>query len=292
MRFLIFSLFFCLACHPQKDKIDETEGDFEEKYIYLSHTRLNSNDSVFKKIYNLDLDLYDMLLLGGDLGNKTFEGSLIQHLDSLFDLDSPNTLWSIGNHDKTTDEKFRKHTGKNKYHASSKNNISFIVLDSQDSLSSIIGEQKSFLFNVLDTCKTRDIVILSHKLVFMDKHPVMDKMINQVCNGVKGDCYYCHNPNNFSSEIYPYLLEKKKQGKNIIWVGGDLGVKTSEFEYKDENGIVFLGNGLWFSKKENTILIFSSTQSNLKYRFVAMDTLIKYQNSKFIESLFSNQLRP
>ena len=104
----------------------------------------------------------------------------------------------------------------------------------------------------------------------------MDSKIKQVCNAYKGGCFYCHNPNNFQKEIYPKLLELKKEGKQVLWVGGDLGKRTSEFEYKNEAGIVFLGNGLWYKNNNNNKVLLFSKQKNkaLKYRFVHLDTLI------------------
>ena len=66
----------------------------------------------------------------------------------------------------------------------------------------------------------------------------------------------------------------------MLWVGGDLGKRTSEFEYKDEAGIVFLGNGLWYknynnNNNNNKVLLFSKQKNKaLKYRFVHLDTLI------------------
>lgn len=288
MRCLIISMLLInMACFPQQDAVSNST-EIRKNFIYLSHTRLNTNDSIFNKVYDLNLNYYDMTLLGGDLGNITFKDSLIFHLDKVFDLKNENTLWSIGNHDNTSNEKFFFHTGKNKFNTSVKANTSFITLDSQDSLSSIVGKQREFFFNVLDTIQTKNIVILSHKLVFMDKHPVMDGLINEVCNGIKGDCYYCHNSNNFQSEIYPQLVRVRNSGKNIFWIGGDLGVKTSKLEFIDDNGIVFLGNGLWFLNTENQVLIISSYKSKLEYKFVEIDTLIKYQKPSFINSLFYN----
>jgi hypothetical protein len=286
MRCLIFSvILFFAACSQNRDLIENSKNS-RKNYIYLSHTRLNSNESIFNKVYDLNLKYYDMILLGGDLGNITFKDSLIFHLDSVLDLKNENTLWSIGNHDDTTNENFNIHTGKNKYDYFTDSNATIITLDSQDSLSNIIGKQKKFLFDILDTIQTKNIIILSHKLIFMDKHPVMDSLINKICNGKKGDCFYCHNPNNFQSEIYPKLLKAKRSGKNIYWIGGDLGVKTSSFEFVDNQNIVFLGNGLWFSNQKNSVLIFSSFESNLKYKFVDLDSLIKYQSPRYIDSLF------
>lgn len=254
-------------------------------YIYVSHTRVKTNDSVYKKIYDIDFSKYDMTLLGGDLSMNSFTPDksklILPHLDSIFDFKSPTTLWSVGNHDKTSDRKFYETTLKNKYHAYQKDDVTFITLDSQDSLSSIIGEQKDFLLSTLDTIQTRSVLLMTHKLVFMNDHPVLDGEIHKVCNANKGDCYHCHNANNFYKDIYPKLLEVKARGVQIVWVGGDLGYKTSEFEYIDDMGITFLGNGFWYPKGWNKVLLFSkAVNSELAYSFVHIDSLLNDQKKE------------
>ncbi len=246
------------------------------KYIYLSHTRIDANDGVYNKVYDIDFSKYKMTLLGGDLALNSFANpEITAHLDSLFNFKSPTTLWSIGNHDKTSLKKFYQYTGKQKYNAFQRDDITFISLDSQDSLSSIVGKQKRFLFSVLDSLETKSVVLMSHKLIFMNNHPLLDSKIKDVCNGRKGDCYHCHNVNNFQEEIYPKLLQLKNKGKQVIWIGGDLGYRTSEFEYKDDAGIVFLGNGLWYKKDWNKVLIFSKPEyAPLEYEFVHIDSLL------------------
>ena len=202
---------------------------------------------------------------------------IISHLDSIFDFDNPNTLWSIGNHDNTSKALFREVTGKNKFHSFFRDNITFITLDTQDSLSNIVGEQKEFLFTVIDTLKaTKHLILLTHKLIFMDQHPIMDSMINSICNAGKGSCFYCLNKNNFYHEILPKLIELRNKSIEVICIGGDLGFKTSEFQYIDENGIIFLGNGIGFNKNDNKVLIFTKNNKNpkLNYEFVSIDSLL------------------
>lgn len=260
----------------------ESKASSEDFFIYLSHTRLGTNDSIYKKVYDIDFSKYSFRLLGGDLAKKSFENEkIINHLDSIFDLKSRSTLWSLGNHDNTSDSNFYKYTEKKKYGLYQGQDVSFVILDSQDSLSSIVGNQKQFLFEVLDTVTTSKVIILSHKLIFMDQHEVMDTLINEVCNGKKGDCFYCHNTNNFKKEIYPEILKLHEKGKEVYWIGGDLGGKTSQFEYRDKNGIVFLGNGLWHENNANYVLLFKN-KKRMKYRFVHIDTLLEYQNSDFL----------
>ena len=244
-------------------------------YIYVSHPRINANDRMYGKVYEIDFSKYDMTLIGGDLAQNTFSKSeTTAHRDSIFDFKNPNTLWSIGNHDKTSDKKFYKTTLKKKYHAYQRDDVTFITLDSQDSLSSIVGKQKEFLFAVLDTVTTASVLVMTHKLIFMNDHPVLDSQISKVCNANKGDCFHCHNPNNFYDDIYPKLVALRNKNIQVLWVGGDLGYKTSEFEYVDENGIVFLGNGLWFKKDWNRVLFFSKKDKTpLHYNFVHVDSL-------------------
>lgn len=243
--------------------------------IYLSHTRLEANDSVYKPVYNIDFSKFDMTLLGGDLAANSFANETVtRHLDDTFDFKNPSTLWSIGNHDETTLDRWERATLKKKYNATSIHDITVIVLNSQDSLSSIVGSQKEFLFNTLDSLHTNTIILMTHKLIFMNDHPVMDAMINTSCNAGKGDCFYCHNENNFQDVIYPKLLELKNKGVQVIWVGGDLGYKKSQFEYVDKNGITFLGNGVWYPEEGNKALIFSKQGlSPMTYAFVSLDSI-------------------
>ena len=250
-------------------------------FIYIAHTRLDDNRGIYSKIYDIDFSLYEMTLLGGDLAANSFSNpEIIAHLDSIFDYKSPRTLWSIGNHDNTSKARFLKTTLKEKFHSYEAHDVTFITLDSQDSLSSILNEQKDFLMATLDSITTSSVLIMTHKLIFMNGHSVMDAAIETVCNGRRGDCFHCHNPNNFQSEIAPRLKELQESGVQVIVVGGDLGYKQSSFEYLDPSGIVYLGNGMWYPKDWNSALIFSKLpQKPMSYSFVAIDSLIQNQKS-------------
>ena len=81
------------------------------------------------------------------MAQKSFaDAKIINHLDTVFDIKSKTTLLSLGNHENTSDSIFYKHTKKKKYGLYQDQDVSFIVLNSQDSLSSIVGNQKQFLF--------------------------------------------------------------------------------------------------------------------------------------------------
>ena len=274
--FACVTFFFACNENTMRDLAEDPSS-----FIYVAHTRLDDNRGIYPKIYDIDFSKYEMTLLGGDLAANSFSNAaIIQHLDSVFDYKSPRTLWSIGNHDKTSDARFLKTTLKRKYHAYEAHDVTFITLDSQDSLSSIVNEQKDFLIATLDSLETTTVLIMTHKLIFMNGHPVMDADIEAVCNGRRGDCFHCHNPNNFQSEIAPRLREVQARGVQVIVVGGDLGYKQSSYEYVDPSGIVYLGNGMWYPKDWNSALIFSKRpKTPMSYSFVAIDSLIHRQNT-------------
>ncbi len=160
VKYLLYlGVSYCVLCCAS---LSPKKKHSSSEYIYLSHTRTGTNDRIFKKIYDLNLELYEMILLGGDLGVDSFQDDFINHVDSIFNLKSKNTLWSVGNHDVTSNENFKNVTGKNKYHFYKKNNTTFITLDSQDSSSSIIGKQKKFFFDILKNTSSKNIVIMSH----------------------------------------------------------------------------------------------------------------------------------
>lgn len=274
----IVCLLLLIGCN-KKPLTDSAED--AANFIYVAHTRLDDNRGIYSKIYDIDFSQYDMTLLGGDLAANSFSNTtIIQHLDSIFDYKSPRTLWSIGNHDKTSDARFLKTTLKNKFHVHEAHDVTFITLDSQDSLSSIVNKQKDFLLATLDSIKTSTVLIMTHKLIFMNGHPDMDADIETVCNGRRGDCFHCHNPNNFHRDIAPKLKELQASGIQVIVVGGDLGYKQSSYEYVDPSGIVYLGNGMWYPKEWNSALIFSKAQRQpITYSFVGIDSLLNRQNT-------------
>ena len=270
--------FVLIQCNPGPGSPSDHSSEDSEKYLYVSHTRLDDNNGVHPKIYPLDFSDYDYLLLGGDLAQKSFQDEkIINHLDSTFSIGSIRTLWSVGNHDRVSDATFFKYTNKHKYGLYQSGDLSFVVLDSQDSLSSIVGRQRDFLFKVLDTISSKKLIFMSHKLIFMDQHPEMDGQINEICNGKKGDCYYCHNTNNFYNEIFPRLKDLRSEGTQIFWIGGDLGRKTSKFQFITEEGIVFLGNGMDPDREKNYVLEIHNDKL-LSFRFVDVDSLAIQNN--------------
>ena len=269
----VVALFVFASCSSQTKKAEnETQV---KKYLHISHTRTNSNPKLDSVVEQINFESYDMLWLGGDLAQLTStDDSTINHVDSIFNLSSRTTLWSLGNHDYTDLERVQKITMRPPYYTFHQNGMTIVVLDTQDSLSNVIGKQKDFLFGVLDTLKeSSHLVVLHHKLIWMHNRPEFEERASSISNAGFGECFYCINPNNFNLEVYPKLVELKHKGVEVICIGGDIGFQTKEFEYVTPERIHFLASGIHAGEKGNKALLFihDVKRQNLTWEFVKLE---------------------
>lgn len=259
----IFSIVFISSCKVE-DVLVPSDPVVYNSYLHLSHTRTGVNPHMDEMVEAIDYSKYEMLLLGGDLAFSTsLDDETMSHIDSIFDLSNPNTLWSLGNHDYSSLPRIESFTNRAPYYAHHKDGITYIMLDTQDSLSNIIGEQKSFLYSVLDTLeKSSHFIIIHHKLIWMYGNSDLESEISSISNGNLGDCFWCLNPNNFYSDIYPKLVELKQNGIKVICVAGDIGFKINTFEYTTQEGIYFLASGINYENDDNMGLLFNHDLKN------------------------------
>jgi len=227
-------------------------------YLHLSRTRTDTNEDVDPEVERLDFDMYDMLWLGGDLAVATSEDDrTMMLLNSIFDLGSTNTLWSLGNHDYADPMKVRDYTHRPTYYSKHSNGVTIVVLDTEKNVGKIVGHQKEFLFGILDTItQSSHLVLLHHKLVWMYDNPDLESLIPEVSNGPVGDCSYCLSPNNFNQDIYPKLVELTEQGLQVICVGGDIGNVVQEYQHVTPEGITLLASGIKSNDEGNKALLF------------------------------------
>ena len=246
-------------------------------YIHISHTRTDSNPNMDAIVESVDLKKYTMLLLGGDLAYLTsLDNETMMHVDSIFDLSNENTLWSLGNHDYSDLNKIQAYTNRPPYYSYNRNNITYVVLDTQDSLSNIIGQQKIFFDSVIDTInESTHLVVLHHKLIWMLGNTCLEPQISSVSNGVSGNCFDCINTNNFYQEIYPQLVELNQQGIEVLCIGGDIGSNAKEFEYITPEGIYFLASGISEGSEDNKALVLfhDINNKNLTWEFRSITDL-------------------
>lgn len=235
-----------------------------KKYLHISHTKSDSIEFINANATTIDYSKYDLLMLGGDMGYSSSENApSLNRLDAVFDLDNPNTLWALGNHDYANLSLLTDYTQRPTYYAYAKNGITFVVLDSQDSLCYITGDQFVFLNEVLDTIENSShLVLLHHKLIWMPNNETLSPQIASVSNGPLGDCHYCLNPNNFYADIYPRLVNIQNNGTKVLCIGGDLGFNSTTFSYQTPDGIEFLGSGISAENEENHAILFHHDVKN------------------------------
>ena len=247
------------------------EEDVMLDYLHVSHTRTDINPKLDSVIESINYSKYDVLMLGGDLATLTsLDVNAMNHVDSVFNLSKPSTLWSLGWHDYTDLILVEDFTKRKPYYSYYKNGITFIVIDTQDDFSKFSGEQKRMVDQVLDTIQSSShLILLHHKLIWMDDNATLAKRIPEISNANMDTCSYCINPNNFYSNVYPKLVTLSNAGTKVICVGGDIGFKTKEFEYLTPEGIHFLASGIGNGSSDNKGLVFhhNVSMSNLTWEF-------------------------
>ncbi len=281
--FVISILVIFLISSCKKDETKHLVIPAIQNYLHLSHTRTDSNPYMDSIVETIDYSKFDMLWLGGDLALLSSEDDeTMMHIDSIFDVGSENTLWALGNHDYTDLDRVQFFTKRPPYYSYFKDNITYVVLDTQDTISSILGLQKMFLDNIMDTIQeSSHLIILTHKLVWMYGNADLEPIIDSVSNGEFGDCSYCVNPNNFNSEIYPSLLEVKQRGIQVVCIAGDIGMWTKYFEYENHDGIHFLASGISANTAGNKVLQFKYdiTNKHLSWEFNLLSSLVETNNN-------------
>lgn len=253
-------------------------------FLAIGHTRQaeskNKNPrKVIEAVEKIPFEKYDAILLGGDLVlESTKDSAQLNYLNKVFNLQSPNTMWAMGNHD------YRDHpelvsivTGRPTYFAYKKGDVSFLVLDTQLDSCNIKGEQLELFNNTIADLSSGDqLIILHHKLIWMREHPLLAVKANEITNGMAGDCFFCLMKNNFYKDIYPSLVKLEKKGIEVIMVAGDIGSKVSEFEYKTKEGIVFLATGLEDAKPDKKVLILNHTKGkSISWEFKPIESLFQ-----------------
>lgn len=275
---LFLSVLLWAGCQPCKDE-DVAIPDTDRKFLFLSHPYVpyifyNDIDTTVER---LDYSAFDLTLLGGDLFTQTtLDTATLLWGDSIFDFRSENTLWAIGNHDYDQPDMVRQLLGHPLYYARYRYGITFLVLDTQDSLSNMVGDQLDLIRQVTDTIRySSALVVMSHKLIWMPGEPVLEPMIDSVCNGGTGTCFWCTNPNNFYQDIYPRLVQVKSRGIPVICLAGDLGYKVQRFSYTTPEGIDYVANGMCSGCAPNEALVFSfcPATNRLSWVFTSLDSL-------------------
>lgn len=277
MKRLNFALLLAMliaSCGTATEKSGDEPEEFN--YAFFGHTRHNrwDRERVVPALERADLTGFDIRILGGDLtAHSTAHDSTLSYLDELFDLKSPQTHWVPGNHDLDRPDALQKATGRPLFYTRHFAGVTYLFLDSNDSLNTFRGAQMNLIRTVTDSIhQSSHLIFATHHLVWLAGHPDLEKDAGKIINGQAKDCPQCLNPNNFWSEVYPLLQAVQERGVQVLCVAGDIGWKKQTFEFSTPEGVVLLASGLDSAKEQNYYLHFTHRpgERSLRYEFRAL----------------------
>jgi Calcineurin-like phosphoesterase len=253
--FFLSFLWFVSSCHS--DPKPQTK-----KYLFLSHIYqwgVADNNRIDYRFEGFDFKYYDQIWLGGDLCARTSESpATLEYLDSIFNLSSDRTHWALGNHDliKGDVNFITEKTHRKTYYSDFFNGIGIVVLNTTEFYHpqyqpknfecALLDRQLQMLENIADTIKRASHLIVLHHLPLLNNQMTDDSLdIGKLFN------YYhpeyltsCKIPSTFEKVFFPIFKKIQKKGVQVITIGGDLGQRSKEFEYRSKEGIYFLGSGI------------------------------------------------
>jgi len=294
-RIVLFLILFLsgISCFSQSDTI--------LKFIFVPHPRTENKvkQTVLPGIEKIDFSKYDVTLIGGDVTYSTSKDrTSMNYCDSLFHLGSPNTLWSLGNHDVQSGNRslLKEYTGRESFYTYSRNNITFMVLDAEldvhSSSTFISGNQLQMVKNVCDTISRSSYLILLHsRLMWMINNEYFKPKMDSIAATSN-----CLDTTNFYSEVYPLLQKTANKGVQVICLGGDKSLIN--VQCTAEKGITFYTARMTPTNPDsiNNVVIFTYNQQKqtITSDFVALSRIddynktgLSYQTKKAI-TLFQN----
>jgi hypothetical protein len=293
--FIILTVSFT-GLFPQNDSV--------LKLIFVPHPRSEdqAHQSVYPAIAEIDFAKYDVRMLGGDITYSTSKDSeTLAYCDNLFNIRSPNTLWSLGNHDVQSGHRdlIKKFTGRESYYSYSRDGITFIVLDTEldaNSFSStfIEGNQLQMVKDVCDTITdSRYLILLHHRFMWMINNDYFKPMLTDSIAASSRSM----DTTNFYSDIYPLLQKVKSKGMQVLVFGGDKS--KINVAYSPEDSITFYAARLAADIPDNInnviVLNYSLQNKELTCDFVPLSeiTTSAAQESSQLPGIFSlNQNYP
>ncbi|MFN8206171.1 MAG: T9SS type A sorting domain-containing protein [Bacteroidales bacterium] len=255
------------------------------KFIFIPHPRSEDrvHQTVLPAIEKIDLSLYDMTLLGGDITwSVSSSRTAMEYCDSLFDIASPNTLWTMGNHDISSRYLITEYTGRPQHYACQRDSILFLVLDVELNASGfnssfIQGEQLEMVQQVCDTMAHATwLVVLHGRLIWMPGNPDFSSRMDSVAESTKQ-----LDTTNFYAEIFPLLQKVKKRGIQVLCLGGDKS--RINIEYSPEDSITFLTSTMepLYPDSVNDVLVFGYNRATntMQHTFIPLSVVPKKQET-------------
>jgi hypothetical protein len=259
------------------------QSDSLLKFIFVPHPRSEdrTNQSVYPEILNIDFTNYDVRMLGGDITYSTSKDSAtLAYCDNLFNIGSPNTLWSLGNHDVQSGNRslIKKFTGRESFYSYGRDGVTFIVLDTELDANGfantfIKDEQLQMVQSVCDSITESSVLILLlHRFMWMINNDYFKTMLTDSIAASSRSM----DTTNFYSDIYPLLQKVKNKGIKVLVFGGDKS--KINIVYSPEDSITFyaarLANDLPDSINNVIILNYNPQSKEITCNFIPLSEMI------------------
>jgi hypothetical protein len=274
------------------------------KFIFVPHPRSEDqvNQNVYSGLSKIEFKKYDVIMLGGDITYSTSKDSAtLAYCNSIFNISSPNTLWSFGNHDVQSGHRslIKKFTGRESYYSYYRNGITFLVLDTELNAVSfsrtfILGDQLQMVKDVCDSIKESKYLVLLHsRYIWMINNDYFKtKLTDSIAASSRS-----MDTTNFYSDIYPLLQNVKNKGVKVLVFGGDKS--KINIIYSPEDSITFYAARMAVDLPDslNNVIVIDYNQQNndLKCNYVPltqMVTSVKEESNQLPEKFVLNQNYP
>lgn len=284
----------------QESKFDNSKKEDDTlKYIFLGHTyRYNIQGILCRvdpRVENLDFTQYSRIWLGGDISSEsTLDWVTMIYLDSIFNLSSPSTQYSLGNHDIRNGniQYYKKVTGRRSYNVYSNNGVVSICMNSQLNPSQCedLNRQYQMIKNVCDTIQqSSHLFIIMHNCLFygVPNIPHPNTFAHSNFGNWNANCF--SSTETFTTAIYPLLEAVKAKGIVVNVIMGDTGTTTKQYYQASTDSINFFANGIGNSKyldstelalqPKDKVLVFKHAiaTNDIKWEFQDLDSLFNAQ---------------
>ena len=234
-----------------------------KKFLALGHIYRwdDTNDRMDPRIDALDVSGYDGIWLLGDLTGRTSErASTLDYIDQKFDLASPSTHWSLGNHDLIEGDSARivARTQRPTFHyvPAAAEGLNVLVLNTnlfvwpRSEVPAVRCTQLERQFDLLNEVTAlqqpgEQLVVLHHHALLPQARADTFPTLNLVWNFYHPEFWTtCDSARTFEQHYLPLLDEIRSKGVDVTFIGGDIGQRAKRFTHRDEQGILWLGTGI------------------------------------------------
>ncbi len=279
---ILLILFLFLTCIDILDA--QNQKLISPEYIFIGHCYQDGagGSKVDYRLEAFDFSDFEGVWLGGDVCSEALLNfSTILYIDSIFDLENPETHWALGNHDARNGnwEWYQEVTGRNTDYVYSNNGITRIIMNT-NLVPTDCESMNAQYERIITTCDT---VQPGNNLILIMHHGIWNDVPGLPPPGVYGQSdlkYWNSNcftmKSTFVESVYPKLLEANSRGVHIYCLIGDMGAGPKYIDYLNEDGIHFLGCGFHHNEPDDRVLIFTleTSTKQLQYEYHRIDSLL------------------